>query len=104
MFWLNCSTTRQKAPSLSLSSANMWFGSLLGKPSEVIIDPSGKSTPLFIATRAFPKATLLVAISRIIGFVLSVPGIAIQIGFVTKRPSAPPYGATIGSCPVTFTK
>lgn len=64
--------------------------------------PSGASTPLLCATRALPYAMALVAkSSRMVGS--PTRGKATQNGFVLKRASLPPNGATM-RLPPTLTK
>ena len=66
--------------------------------------PSGAGLPSFFATRILPIATALVAMSSKSGACRSVPGTAMQTGFVTNRASVPRNGATVARWSVTLTK
>src|SRR3954454_21516032 len=75
----------------------MTLGSVVGSPSGSSRVSAAISWPLLRATRTFPIAMRLVAISAMIGRSRAGPGKATQTGLVPKRPSRPrPGGALVG--------
>jgi hypothetical protein len=67
---------------------------VVGVPSASIRLPSGSRLPASFATRTFPIATPLVAMSSRSGGWVAVPGMAMHTGLVEKRESLPRNGAT----------
>ena len=76
----------------------------MGWPLASISKPSATSLPSLRATRTLPIATRLVAMSSRMGGCWLVPGSAMQIGFVEKRPSLPRNGVTRPRWSATLTK
>src|SRR5699024_7812904 len=71
-------------------------GSSVGFPSLEIAHPIGIFCLFLAAKIILPLATTLVAVSKIIFFLLSPVGIPYEKGLVPKKRSRPPPGAIFG--------
>ncbi len=96
-----CSPNGRSAPFGASRSAP---GSVAGRPSASMMDPSRTWSPRARASRTLPSATRLVAKSRSTATDPPGPGMPTQNGFVMRRRSRPWKGATSGAWPTTFTK
>src|SRR5699024_1619401 len=81
-------------PKGSKKPSTAFFASVVCFPSFVIAQPSGISSLFFAAKFIFPRATLLVAMSKITGFLFV--GTAIDKGLVPKVGSFDPQGTING--------
>jgi hypothetical protein len=69
----------------------MRFGSVSGRPSRSIIQPSGIGSPRCARVFTLPKAATVVAMSSTMGG-SSPAGIATATGLVERSISTPPHG------------